>query len=269
MFWRSAPPGIRRRSLPDDRDFHSFRGFPVECASRTKQGKLRSMPREGLLLGRDDPIRSPESAVAPARSPGLMSEAWRPDSRPRSPKRTDPSCPTLTSSFDSDGNSFFSPLQEPDRGHQLTKKKTAHSRLVKRVCEASPKATRLSPHALSRISEDPFEEDYLQQIFDVRSSDLERRGLIPVLASKIIVEEWRATITRRARRGFRQVARIRPDRRQPWCLMSPPEKEDFGRNCASHHQAGAWPRNCADSQSAGMIQEEIRRPGGSGAQRPG
>jgi len=46
-----SSPGIGE-VLADDRDFHSFRGFPVEV--RFQDSKGAAIAREGLLLGRDD-----------------------------------------------------------------------------------------------------------------------------------------------------------------------------------------------------------------------
>ena len=45
-----SSPGIGEE-LREDRDFNSFRGFPVEVVSREPSGSER--PREGLLLERD------------------------------------------------------------------------------------------------------------------------------------------------------------------------------------------------------------------------
>lgn len=46
-----SSPGIGE-VLAEDRDFHSFRGFPVEV--RFQDSKGTAVAREGLLLGRDE-----------------------------------------------------------------------------------------------------------------------------------------------------------------------------------------------------------------------
>jgi ribosome maturation factor RimP len=76
-----SSPGIGE-DLITDRDFESFRGFPVEVMSSDSPGS--PSPREGLLLGRDDQsvlinlrgrsVRIPRSEVVRVRLVGSHSD---------------------------------------------------------------------------------------------------------------------------------------------------------------------------------------------------
>jgi len=156
------PPGIRARSLPDDRDFHSFRGFtPWKCASRTAR-ELR-IAREGPLLGRDDQSVLPESARSHQQDPpGLMIAERAADHAPGlNAKNALPFHHQLLLS-DRDGQLVsISPACRNLIGGQSGDEKKLPPGWWKRACRGSPSQRlrkRYQPHALNHqgISEGSF-----------------------------------------------------------------------------------------------------------------
>jgi len=62
---------------------------------------------------------------------------------------------------------------------------------------------------------------------------------------------------------FQQVAEDAPDRRHRGALMSPRQKEDFGRMAGASTTKQVLARNCySDQQRRHVIQEEFAGPGG-------